>query len=92
MSLECKNCGHQFEPFEHFVKLELRFDDSLGKLEYLCENCFFDYALRKLRATPVKNDYRGNIDIDEEQEEIDFLYNVLGIVDTRTPQNDEVRE
>lgn len=54
MSLECKNCGHQFEPFENFVRLELRFDDALGKLEYLCEQCFFEYALNELRATSVK--------------------------------------
>ena len=80
MKLECKNCGHQFEPFEQFVKLELRFEDALGKLEYLCEQCFFDYALNKLRATSVKNDHQGNIDFDEEQEEINFLRDVLGIV------------
>lgn len=34
MKIYCKNCGHQFEPFEHFVKLELRFDDALGIVDH----------------------------------------------------------
>lgn len=69
MILECKNCAHQFEPYEYFVKLELRFDDAPGKSEYLCEQCFFEYALAKLRATSVKTDCQGNIEEAEEREE-----------------------
>lgn len=74
--MECKNCGHEFAPFEHFVKLELRFDDVLGcgKLEHLCKNCFFDYALKKLNAKSVQMDYTGRQikEDDESWEDIFF--------------------
>lgn len=52
---KCITCNHEFGPFEHYVRV--------GKV-YICEQCFWEAALKKLNAEEVKNDYKGLIDED----------------------------
>ena len=58
---KCRDCGIEFEPFHYYVQLES------GK--FLCEECFFEQALRVLRCKSVHNDYRGEIETPEEDEQ-----------------------
>lgn len=51
----CENCKHTFGPFEPYIRI--------GKI-YMCEQCFWEMALKKLNAKEVKNDYKGLIDED----------------------------
>lgn len=53
--MRCKMCNHKFERFEHFI---VRHEDD-GKEIYMCENCFFEFALHKLKCRLVKMDYSG---------------------------------
>lgn len=64
----CKSCGHNFGPFEHYVKV--------GEV-YVCEQCFWEQALKKFDAKEVKNDYQGKIDEDyqiDSEDEINIEY------------------
>lgn len=51
--MRCKVCNHKFERFTYFVVGHK--DD--GEEVYMCENCFFEIALRKLNCKSVKMDY-----------------------------------
>ena len=51
--MECKCCNYEFERFEYFV---VGHKDN-GEEVFMCESCFFDFALKKLNCKSVKMDY-----------------------------------
>ena len=53
--IKCKFCNHEFVPFENFVVCS----NDNGKEIFMCENCFFDFALSKLNCREAKMDYGG---------------------------------
>ena len=53
--LKCRNCNHEFEPFEHFVAG----NDVCGEKVFMCESCFFDLALTRLGYREMQMDHNG---------------------------------
>ena len=53
--VKCKNCNHEFEPFEHFVFS----NNVIGEEAFMCESCFFDLALTRLGYREVQMDNNG---------------------------------
>ena len=66
--VKCKNCNHEFEPFEHFVSS----NNVIGEKAFMCESCFFDLALTKFGYREVQmcsngrdyHDYPDNNDLE----------------------------
>ena len=64
---QCAICKHLFEPFLHYVEYE-------GK--NLCETCFFNIAVDKLKAIPRQLDSIGRPIEPDEDIDYETYYNI----------------